>query len=70
MTPTSYEQVFGAAPQATALAPGRVNLLGEHTDYQGGFVLPTAIGRVEIRDAIDPELIRQVLLELTAGNAA
>jgi 3-dehydroquinate synthase len=34
------------------------------------FVLPTAIGRVEIRDDIDPELIRQVLLELTVGNAA
>jgi 3-dehydroquinate synthase len=34
------------------------------------FVLPTAIGQVVIRDDIDPELIRQVLLELTAGNAA
>ena len=34
------------------------------------FVLPTAIGQVEIRDDIDPELIRQVLAELTAGNAA
>jgi 3-dehydroquinate synthase len=34
------------------------------------FVLPTAIGQVQIRDDIDPGLIRQVLLELTAGNAA
>jgi 3-dehydroquinate synthase len=34
------------------------------------FVLPTAIGQVEIRDDIDPELIRQVLAELTVGNAA
>jgi 3-dehydroquinate synthase len=34
------------------------------------FVLPVAIGQVVIRDDIDPELIRQVLLELTAGNAA
>jgi 3-dehydroquinate synthase len=33
------------------------------------FVLPTAIGQVQIRDDIDPGLIRQVLLELTAGNA-
>lgn len=35
--------VFGNFPQATASAPGRVNLLGEHTDYNDGFVLPIAI---------------------------
>ena len=40
---SSFETLFGRAPEATASAPGRVNLLGEHTDYQGGFVLPTAI---------------------------
>src|SRR5690606_9419007 len=39
----TFEQVFGAAPAATAEAPGRVNLLGEHTDYNDGYVLPTAI---------------------------
>jgi galactokinase len=43
MNNSSFESVFGYAPQATAKAPGRVNLLGEHTDYQGGFVLPAAI---------------------------
>ena len=31
---------FGTTPEATAYAPGRVNLLGEHTDYNGGLVLP------------------------------
>ncbi|WP_421905005.1 galactokinase [Mameliella sp.] len=36
----AYEAHFGMAPEATAFAPGRVNLLGEHTDYNGGFVLP------------------------------
>ncbi|MEW6049437.1 MAG: galactokinase family protein, partial [Bacillota bacterium] len=36
---------FGASPQLTARAPGRVNLIGEHTDYTGGFVLPVAINR-------------------------
>jgi 3-dehydroquinate synthase len=34
------------------------------------FVVPVAIGQVEIRDDIDPDLIRQVLLELTEGTAA
>lgn len=39
----AFMSLFGVAPQASASAPGRVNLLGEHTDYNGGFVLPTAI---------------------------
>jgi galactokinase len=38
-----FEGVFGGMPQAVGEAPGRVNLLGEHTDYNGGFVLPIAI---------------------------
>src|SRR2546425_9719522 len=33
---------FGVAPRAAASAPGRVNLIGEHTDYNGGPVLPVA----------------------------
>lgn len=39
----NFQQVFDAAPEIEASAPGRVNLLGEHTDYNDGFVLPTAI---------------------------
>jgi galactokinase len=39
----TFQQIFNAAPQVKASAPGRVNLLGEHTDYNDGFVLPTAI---------------------------
>lgn len=38
-----FQAVFGDAPQAQASAPGRVNLLGEHTDYNDGYVLPIAI---------------------------
>ncbi len=38
-----YTQIFNTAPAVEARAPGRVNLLGEHTDYNDGFVLPTAI---------------------------
>ncbi|RPJ74081.1 MAG: hypothetical protein EHM24_06755, partial [Acidobacteria bacterium] len=39
----SFDHLFGRAPSVTASAPGRVNLIGEHTDYNGGYVLPTAI---------------------------
>jgi galactokinase len=41
----AYGERFGEGPDRIASAPGRVNLIGEHTDYNGGFVLPCAIGR-------------------------
>ena len=41
----SFAQRFGRAPRFAAAAPGRVNLIGEHTDYSDGFVLPMAIQR-------------------------
>ncbi|WP_432692669.1 galactokinase [Morganella morganii] len=39
----AFEQCFGASPDMLIQAPGRVNLIGEHTDYNDGFVLPCAI---------------------------
>jgi galactokinase len=39
----SFTEVFGAAPTGVWAAPGRVNLIGEHTDYNDGFVLPFAL---------------------------
>ncbi|HEU4787845.1 MAG TPA: galactokinase [Gemmatimonadaceae bacterium] len=39
----SFRSLFGTEPTTRADAPGRVNLIGEHTDYNGGFVLPLAI---------------------------
>ncbi|TWI67349.1 galactokinase [Pseudoduganella lurida] len=42
-TRTAFESAFGAAPAIVVQAPGRVNLIGEHTDYNDGFVLPCAI---------------------------
>ncbi len=38
-----FEAHFGFEPQLAVRAPGRVNIIGEHTDYNGGFVLPMAI---------------------------
>ncbi len=38
-----FHEAFGTKPRAAASAPGRVNLIGEHTDYNGGPVLPIAI---------------------------
>lgn len=43
--PHSFQEHFGAPPQLVARAPGRVNIIGEHTDYNNGFVLPAAIDR-------------------------
>jgi galactokinase len=41
-----FHSLFGRHSAVTTQAPGRVNLIGEHTDYNGGFVLPTAIPQV------------------------
>lgn len=39
----AFESRFGTSPPLIARAPGRVNLIGEHTDYNDGFVLPMAL---------------------------
>jgi galactokinase len=41
---SGFAEAFGGAPDLIARAPGRVNLIGEHTDYNDGFALPIAIG--------------------------
>lgn len=38
-----FQETFGTSPTIIATAPGRVNLIGEHTDYNEGFVLPIAV---------------------------
>lgn len=42
---TAFRDLFGLQPQIATAAPGRVNLIGEHVDYCGGFVPPMAIER-------------------------
>jgi galactokinase len=41
----AFRERFGASPSWVVRSPGRVNLIGEHTDYNDGFVLPMAIDR-------------------------
>lgn len=48
-----FEARFGAPPAVVAFAPGRVNLMGEHTDYNGGYVLPMPLG-IGVSVAIGP----------------
>lgn len=42
---SAYNRQFGGSPAILVSAPGRVNLIGEHTDYNDGFVLPMAIDK-------------------------
>ncbi|HEY1196326.1 galactokinase [Flavobacterium sp.] len=41
-----FEKSFGSSPQKTVLSPGRINIIGEHVDYNDGYVLPAAIDKV------------------------
>jgi galactokinase len=56
----AFERHFQASPRWMVRAPGRVNLIGEHTDYNDGFVLPLAIDRA-VWIALRPRSDRQVL---------
>ena len=40
---SAFSSAYGSAPAVVGRAPGRVNLIGEHTDYNGGLVLPVAL---------------------------
>ncbi len=43
MISQSFKTIYGSKPHISGFTPGRVNLIGEHTDYNGGMVLPTAL---------------------------
>lgn len=65
-----FGKCFGHEPKWIVAAPGRVNLIGEHTDYNEGFVLPMAIERYTVL-AADRNTDREVTLHsLTTGETA
>ncbi|HEY5223430.1 MAG TPA: galactokinase [Microbacteriaceae bacterium] len=78
-----FEQRFGSAPHGLWAAPGRVNLIGEHTDYNDGFVLPFAINRhavaalavrsdrrVRVASALTDDVVEAELSELGPGTVS
>ncbi len=59
-----FEASYGQPPAILVRAPGRVNLIGEHTDYNDGFVLPLAIDRaawIALRPRSDRRVVVQAL---------
>lgn len=65
----AYQTQFGAGPVSIFRAPGRVNLIGEHTDYNHGFVMPAALDKdvlLLVRPHAEP---RVHLANLEAGFA-
>lgn len=45
-TTSFFKETFGAEPQKIVLSPGRINIIGEHVDYNDGYVLPAAIDKI------------------------
>jgi galactokinase len=75
----SFREIFGDDPEIQESAPGRVNLIGEHTDYHHGFVLPTPIPQrtvVELTRRADRQVVAWTtispdeVVEYELGNEA
>jgi len=62
-----FAKAFGGQPKWIAAAPGRVNIIGEHTDYNDGFVLPMAIERYTVIAAA-PNGSSKIQLQSTSGK--
>jgi galactokinase len=65
-----FAKCYGHAPEWKAIAPGRVNLIGEHTDYNEGFVLPMAIERYTLLAAGRNSKREVTLHSVTTGETA
>jgi galactokinase len=82
-TRAGFERRYSYAPAGIWSAPGRVNLIGEHTDYNDGFVLPFAIDRrtfaalalrdddvVRVSSAAGDDVVELKLTDAAAGRSA
>src|SRR5258708_4649665 len=68
-----FEELYGQPPSVAADAPGRVNLIGEHTDYNGGYVMPLALPqrtRGELRPRRDLKVRAWSANTVAAGEGA
>ncbi|WP_017588186.1 galactokinase [Nocardiopsis ganjiahuensis] len=76
-----FRKVFGSDPEGAWTAPGRINLIGEHTDYNDGFALPIALphsltvaaarrqdGLVRLRSGQFPDVFEARLADLSPGS--
>jgi galactokinase len=63
-----FQETFNGKPEIISSAPGRVNLIGEHTDYNEGFVFPVAIN-TRTTCAVRPAKFATRLISLQAGKA-
>ena len=60
-----HKNIYDKLPRFISQAPGRVNIIGEHTDYNGGYALPVAIDRY-IQVALSPR--KDPLIRVYSGN--
>ena len=63
-----FQERFGKAPAHLVRAPGRVNMLGEHVDYNDGFVLPAAIDRATWLAFSPSDIDQTTLVALDLGE--
>src|SRR5712672_4156090 len=66
-TAQSFVKAYGRPPRWIVAAPGRVNVIGEHTDYNDGFVLPMAIEHYAVM-AADRSAGGKTVIEIRATS--
>jgi galactokinase len=64
-TAQEFTKTYGREPRWIAAAPGRVNIIGEHTDYNDGFVMPMGIGRYTVIAAAPAQTPGRITLRTT-----